>query len=118
MVLLIYLNGVSLVASGNEPQFQRLSILSGACAVFDFISASCMWLFVGIWDQIKDGNPATDTMSNPATDAMTAPLLQKTAEEKEAARGLVVNKAALKWKSQVMELRVLSPLLFITESQS
>jgi hypothetical protein len=69
-----------------------------------------MWLFVGIWDQIKDGNPATD--------AMTAPLLQKTAEEKEAATGLVVNKAALKWKSKVMELRVLSPLLFITESQS
>jgi hypothetical protein len=51
------------------------------------------------------------------SDAMKAPLLQKTAEEKEAATGLVVNKAALKWKSKVMELRVLSPLLFITESQ-
>lgn len=51
------------------------------------------------------------------SDGMKAPLLQKTAEEKEAATGLAVNKAALKWKAKVTELRVLSPLPFITECQ-
>ena len=57
MILIIYLNGVSLVATGNNPRFQRLSILSVACAVFDFMSASYMWLFLGIWNQIQNGNP-------------------------------------------------------------
>jgi hypothetical protein len=52
------------------------------------------------------------------SDGMKAPLLQKTAEEKEAFTGLAVNKAALKWKAKVTELRVLLPLPFITECQS
>jgi hypothetical protein len=56
MFLLIYLNGVSLVASDSGLQSQRLAVVSVVCAVFDFVSASYMWLFWGIWDRIQKAN--------------------------------------------------------------
>ncbi len=80
MFLLIYLNGVSLVASGNDPKFQRLSIVSVACAVVDFIIASYMWLFWGIWDRILKANDEKDVKLDSSLNcdnASNVPLLHQ-----------------------------------------
>jgi hypothetical protein len=69
MFLLIYLNSVSLVANDINVQGQRLAVVSVACAIFDFVSASYMWLFLGIWDRIRKANEKGD---------IHAPLLLET----------------------------------------
>ncbi len=124
MILLIYLNGVSLVASGGDSQFQRLSILSVACSVFDFISASYMWLFLGIWDQIQNGNPQEngnmESCDNERTDTVCLDCAGKASrchkcqedniEQGQGARvgfllvGSAISKAALKWGKAVLGL--------------
>jgi hypothetical protein len=68
MLLLIYLNGVSL-ATSDSIAFHRIAVVSVICATFDFISASYMWLFWGLWDQIQQANPQEGSLNQPLLSA-------------------------------------------------
>jgi hypothetical protein len=75
MFLLIYLNGVSLAIIDDTTAFQRIAVVSIVCAIFDFISASYMWMFFGIWDQIEENNRENSSLLYEDDDNTSKALL-------------------------------------------